>query len=58
MQVVALLAEGFSPKEIGSVLSICRDTVDYHWAVARRKLGFRSYVDSVKYCIKLRLIKL
>ena len=58
MQVVALLADGFSPKEVASILNISRHTVDFHWWKAKLRLGFRSYVDSVRYCIKLRLIKL
>lgn len=58
MQVVALLAEGFSPKEVASLLSISRHTVDFHWWKAKRRLGFRSYVDTVRFSIKHGLVEL
>lgn len=58
MQVVALLAEGFSPKEVASILRISRHTVDFHWWKAKIKLGFRSYVDTVRFSIKRGLIDL
>lgn len=57
-QVVTLIAEGLSIKDIASHLKISDKTVEYHWGIAKARLGFRSYVDAVKYAIRHHLIEL
>jgi DNA-binding NarL/FixJ family response regulator len=57
-QVIVAIARGQPIKAIGPDLGISPKTVEYHWAQAKRRLGFQSPVDAVKYALKTGLIKL
>lgn len=58
MEVVVLIAEGLSIKEIAFVLHIKSKTVEYHWAMARSKLRLQTHVDACKFALRNGLIKL
>ena len=51
-EVVKLIAEGRSSKEIGDLLSISVRTVDNHRANIMEKLNLKKTADLVKYAIK------
>jgi DNA-binding NarL/FixJ family response regulator len=55
-QIVQLLAEGKSSKEIARVLSIAVATAETHRANIMRKMGFASIADVVRYAIKNKMI--
>ena len=57
-QVLALVAEGFSNKEIGEKLGISVRTVQRHRANVRQLLSLDGTVDLVKYAIRKGLIEL
>jgi DNA-binding NarL/FixJ family response regulator len=57
-EVVQMLAEGRSNKEVASALSISVNTVETHRATIMRKLGIASIVELVHYAIRNKLIKL
>ncbi len=57
-EIVALVCDGLTNKEIADRLSISVRTVDCHKNNILQKLGLRSSVDLVKYAIKNRLISL
>jgi DNA-binding NarL/FixJ family response regulator len=51
-QIVKLIAEGKSSKEIGELLFISSRTVQHHRANIMRKLGVKKTADLVKYAIQ------
>jgi len=55
-EIVQLLAEGKSSKEIARVLSIAVNTADTHRGNIMRKMGFASISDVVRYAIKNKMI--
>jgi len=55
-EIVQLLAEGRSSKEIARTLSIAVATADTHRANIMRKMGFESVSDVVRYAIKNKMI--
>jgi DNA-binding NarL/FixJ family response regulator len=55
-EIVQLLAEAKSNKEIASTLCISVKTVETHRAAIMRKLGFNSIVELVHYAIRNNLI--
>ena len=55
-EVLALVAEGRSTREIAEVLSVSTKTVDAHRAALAHKLGLHSQADLVKYAIREGLI--
>lgn len=55
-EIVQLLAEGLSNKEIASTLSISIKTVETHRAAIMRKLNIQSLSDLVRYAIRTRII--
>ncbi len=57
-EIVALVCDGLTNKEIADRLSISVRTVDCHKNNILQKLGLRSSVDLVKYAIKNQLISL
>lgn len=57
-EVLILLAEGYSYKEIGDRLEISPRTVETHKNNTLSKLGLQSIPDLVKYAIKNNLIEL
>jgi DNA-binding NarL/FixJ family response regulator len=56
-EIVQLLANGRSNKEVASVLGISIKTVETHRAAIMRKLGFRSIANLVRYAVRERVIK-
>jgi two-component system response regulator NreC len=57
-EVLVLVVEGRSTREIAEVLSVSTKTVDAHRAAIARKLGLHSQADLVKYAIREGLIEL
>lgn len=55
-EIVQLLAEGKSSKEIARTLSIAVTTADTHRGNIMRKMGFESISDVVRYAIKNKMI--
>ncbi len=51
-EVLTLLSEGKSSKEIAKLLFISHRTVDHHRASINRKLNIQNIVDLVKYAIR------
>jgi DNA-binding NarL/FixJ family response regulator len=56
-QVVKMIAEGMSSKEIGAVLVISEKTVDRHRANVLEKLGLRDRVALTRYAIRRGLVE-
>ena len=50
--VLRLIAEGLSAKEIGPLLKISSKTVEYHRSAILQKLGLRNTADLIRYSIK------
>ena len=57
-EVLGLLAEGFSVKEISEKIFISQKTVENHRASIMRKLHIRTPVEIVRYAAKLGLVDL
>lgn len=55
-EVMRLLVEGLSKKEIAQRLSISPKTVENHYANIMNKLGLQSIVDLIHYAARLGLI--
>jgi DNA-binding NarL/FixJ family response regulator len=51
-EVLQLVAEGKSRKEIGAILSISIKTVEFHKAALTRLLGLRTVADFTRYAIE------
>jgi DNA-binding NarL/FixJ family response regulator len=51
-QIVKLITEGFSSREIAETLSVSPRTVEAHRANIYRKLGMHNLADLIKYAIK------
>ena len=56
-EIVQLIAEGRSSKEIGVRLDISEKTVETHRANLMRKLDLRSVSDVVRYAIRNRIVE-
>lgn len=56
-EIVQMLAEGKSNKEIASLLSISVKTVETHRATIMRKLDINSIVELVRYAIRNKLVE-
>lgn len=56
-QVVQLLAEGKSNKEVAHILGISRRTVENHRAQVMTKLGLRSFSELVRYAIRNGMVE-
>ncbi len=56
-EIVRLLADGKSNKEVATILGISVKTVETHRAAVMRKLGFTSIVKLVRYAVREGLIK-
>ncbi|HVB29742.1 MAG TPA: response regulator transcription factor [Terriglobia bacterium] len=56
-QIVQLLAEGKTSKEIATALDISTKTADTHRANLMRKLNLHSLVDIVRYAIRNKMIE-
>jgi len=55
-EIVQLLAEGRSNKEVAGVLGISVKTVETHRAAVMRKLKFNAFSDLVRYAIRNHLV--
>ena len=55
--VVQLVAEGHSNKQIAAVLSISINTVEAYRASAMRKLGVTSMADLVRYAVRNNIVQ-
>lgn len=55
-EVLSLLGQGCSNKEIASRLSICTTTVQYYRKIIKSKLSAASTADLVKYSLAFNLI--
>jgi two-component system response regulator NreC len=55
-EIVQLLGEGKSNKEVGAVLGISIKTVETHRATTMRKLRLDSFADLVRYAIRNKII--
>jgi DNA-binding CsgD family transcriptional regulator len=51
-EIIKLIAEGKSSKEIGQLLFISSRTVQHHRANIMKKLGVKKTADLVKYAIQ------
>ncbi len=56
-QIVKLIAEGNTAKEIGEILTISVKTVDRHRANILQKLGMRDRLDLARYAIRTGLVE-
>lgn len=56
-EVVQLLSEGQSNKEVAAVLGISTKTVETHRAVIMRKLRLKSFSELVRYAIRNHIIE-
>jgi len=56
-EIVQLLSEGKSNKEVGAELSISVKTVETHRATIMRKLGLQSFSELVRYAIRNNIIE-
>lgn len=56
-EIVQLLAEGKSNKEVATALSISVKTVETHRATIMRKLGINSIVELVHYAVRNHLVQ-
>jgi len=56
-EVVKLIAEGYSSKEIATMLTISLKTVERHRANVLGKLGMRDRTELTRYAIRAGLIE-
>jgi DNA-binding CsgD family transcriptional regulator len=57
MEIVRLLSEGHTSKEIASILTISIRTVQSHRLHIMRKMQFQSVAELVRYAIRNRIIE-
>ena len=57
LQVVKLIAEGYTSDEIAQELVISRKTVDHHRASILEKLGMRNVAELTRYAIRRGLLE-
>jgi len=57
VEVVQLLAEGKTNKQIASLLGISQRTVENHRAKIMEKLGLRSFSDLVRYAVRHNIVQ-
>jgi DNA-binding NarL/FixJ family response regulator len=56
-EIVQLLAEGKSNKEVANTLGISVKTAETHRAAIMRKLGLKSFSEMVRYAIRNKIIE-
>lgn len=56
-QIVSLIADGHSSKEIAKLLSISPATIDVHRKNIMRKIGAHKSIEIARYAIKTELVK-
>ena len=57
-QIVKLICDGLTSKQIGEQLSITKNTVDTHRRKILKKIDGHNLADMVKYAFKNGIIKL
>ena len=57
LDVVKLIAEAFTNRQIAEILSVSEKTVESHRANVLSKLGMRDRVELVRYAIKRGLVE-
>jgi DNA-binding NarL/FixJ family response regulator len=57
LEVVKLIAEGFTSRAIGEELGISEKTVDRHRSNVLEKLGMRDRVELTRYAIRRGLVE-
>ena len=57
LEVVKLIAEGYTSEEIAEQLFISKKTVDRHRANVLEKLGMRNRVELTRYAIRRGLVE-
>lgn len=55
--IVKLIAEGYTNKEIATALNVALKTVETRRAVVMKKLGLSSSADMLRYAIRNRLVE-
>ena len=55
-EVLQLLAEGYSAKEIASILNISTRTVEYHKYQMMQDVGMKTVADLIRYAIKHKIV--
>ena len=56
-EIVQLLAEGKSNKDVGSLLGISVKTAETHRAAIMRKLGFEAFSELVRYAVRNHIVQ-
>ncbi len=56
-EIVQLLAEGKSNKDVASVLGISVKTAETHRAAIMRKLGFEAFSELVRYAVRNHIVQ-
>ncbi|HYZ84579.1 MAG TPA: response regulator transcription factor [Bryobacteraceae bacterium] len=56
-EVVQLVAEGNSAKQIAHILNISTKTVEFHKATIMQQLGFRSTADMIRYAVETGIVR-
>ena len=56
-EIVQLLAEGKSSKEIAMILGISVRTVETHRAAIMKKLGLKSFSELIRYAVRNKIIE-
>ena len=57
LDVVKLIAEAYTNKQIGSILNVSEKTVESHRANVLAKLGMRDRVELVRYAVRRGLVE-
>ena len=56
-EIVQLLAEGKSSKEIATILGISVRTVETHRATIMKKLGLKSFSELIRYAVRNKIVE-
>tara|TARA_B100000965_G_scaffold405443_1_gene439596 strand:- start:328 stop:546 length:219 start_codon:yes stop_codon:yes gene_type:complete len=56
IQILRLIADGYSNTQIGKLLSISHRTVDTHRTNIRNKLGVNSLAGMIRFALKNKII--
>ena len=55
-EVLQLLAEGYSAKEIASILNISTRTVEYHKYQMMKDVGMKTVAGLIRYAVKHHIV--
>jgi DNA-binding NarL/FixJ family response regulator len=56
-EVVQLIAEGSSNKQIAATLGLSTKTIETHRSAAMRKIGVKNLADLVRYAVRNRIVE-